>query len=111
MAVMNAQLDAPKSDFVTLTDNYLGQKFNSPNDAVFHSNGDLYFTDPPYGLENRMNDPTKEIDFQGVFRLDSLGMTHLVTDEITRPNGIAFSPNESILYVASSDPLKPNYGL
>ena len=63
----------------------------------------MYFTDPPYGLEGRMEDPKKEIPFQGVYRLDPSGEVMLLTNEITRPNGIAFSPDEKTLYVASSD--------
>jgi gluconolactonase len=69
------------------------------------SNGDIYFTDPPYGLPKRMDDPTKEIPFQGVYRVAN-GKVTLLTDEVTRPNGLAFSPDEKILYVASSDPQK-----
>ncbi|MEZ6052156.1 MAG: SMP-30/gluconolactonase/LRE family protein [Planctomycetaceae bacterium] len=88
----------------TLVDNYRGKRLNSPNDAVFHSNGDLYFTDPPYGLPNRYDDPRRELDFCGVYRLSSDGELTLLTDEMTRPNGIGFSPDEKTLYVAQSDP-------
>ena len=88
----------------TLVDNYQGKRLNSPNDAVFHSNGDLYFTDPPYGLPNRWDDPLRELDFCGVYRLSKEGELTLLTDELTRPNGIGFSPDEKTLYVAQSDP-------
>ena len=88
----------------TLVDNYQGKRLNSPNDAVFHSNGDLYFTDPPYGLPKGVNDPGRELDFCGVYRLSTDGKLTLLTDEMTRPNGIAFSPDEKTLYVAQSDP-------
>ena len=88
----------------TLADNYRGKRFNSPNDAVFHSNGDLYFTDPPYGLPNRYDDPRRELDFCGVYRLSKDGELTLLTDEMTRPNGIGLSPDEKTLYVAQSDP-------
>jgi gluconolactonase len=71
---------------------------------VFKSNGDLYFTDPPYGLEGNVTDPKKEIPFQGVYRLRPDGELTLLTDQLSRPNGIAFSPDEKILYVANSDP-------
>lgn len=104
MAQMDAPLDAPKAEFTTLADNWQGKKLNSPNDAAYHPNGSLYFTDPPYGLEKRMEDPAKELDFQGVYRLDPAGELHLLTDEVTRPNGIAFSPDGKTAYVASSDP-------
>jgi gluconolactonase len=83
---------------------YRGKRFNSPNDLVFKSNGDLYFTDPPYGLPQRENDPARELDFFGVYRLTPEGEVTLLTDEMTRPNGIGFSPDEKTLYVAQSDP-------
>ena len=92
---------------MTLADRYQGKRLNSPNDVVFRSNGDCYFTDPPYGL------PTCEVDqehgygFCGVFRVTPEGVVSLVTDEMTRPNGLAFSPDERILYVAQSDGAAP----
>jgi gluconolactonase len=104
VAKMNANLNNPKPNFTPLADNYKGKKLNSPNDAVFHKNGDLYFTDPPYGLEQRMEDPTKELDFQGVYKTDKNGNTVLLTKELSRPNGIAFSPDFKKLYLANSDP-------
>ena len=92
---------------VTLVDRYQGKRFNSPNDLAYKSNGDLYFTDPPYGLEKNVDDPKKEIPFQGVYRLKPGGELTLLTDKLTRPNGIAFSPDEKTLYVAVSDPAMP----
>ena len=103
MARMDAPLDAPRPTFATLADRYEGKRFNSPNDAVFHSNGDLYFTDPPYGLEKQFDDPAREIPYQGVFRVGRSGAVTLLTREMTRPNGLAFSPDERRLYVAQSD--------
>jgi gluconolactonase len=88
----------------TLVDNYLGKRLNSPNDATFKSNGDLYFTDPPYGLPKNWDDPRRELDFCGVYRLSKDGKLTLLTKDLSRPNGIAFSPNEKTLYVANSDP-------
>jgi gluconolactonase len=88
----------------TLVDNYQGKRLNSPNDAVYHSSGDLYFTDPPYGLPNRWDDPRRELEFCGVYRLSKDGKLTLLTDEMTRPNGIGLSPDEKTLYVAQSDP-------
>ncbi len=88
----------------TLVDHYQGRRLNSPNDACFHRNGDLYFTDPPYGLPERMGDPRQELDFCGVYRLSTDGTLTLLTKEMTRPNGIAFSPDCRTLYVAQSDP-------
>jgi gluconolactonase len=90
----------------TLVDNYQGKRLNSPNDLVFRSNGDLYFTDPPYGLPKQWEDPRRELDFCGVYRLTADGKLTLLTREMTRPNGIAFSPDERTLYVAQSDPQK-----
>lgn len=87
----------------TLVDNYRGKRLNSPNDACFRSNGDLYFTDPPYGLPQKWNDSRRELDYCGVFRLSKDGEITLVTKEMKRPNGIAFSPDERTLYVAQSD--------
>jgi gluconolactonase len=92
--------------FVTLADKYMGKRLNSPNDLVFARNGDLYFTDPPYGLPGQVKDPAKELDFQGVYRLSPKGELTLLTKEMTRPNGIALSPDEKTLYVANSDPDK-----
>lgn len=88
----------------TLVDNYQGKRLNSPNDGAFKSNGDLYFTDPPYGLPEGADDPRRELDFCGVYRLSKDGKLTLLTKDMTRPNGIAFSPDEKTLYVAQSDP-------
>ncbi len=88
----------------TLVDNYRGKRLNSPNDATFKSNGDLYFTDPPYGLPKHLEDPRSELGFCGVYRLSKDGHLTLLTKEMTFPNGIAFSPDEKTLYVSQSDP-------
>jgi gluconolactonase len=90
---------------MTIADNWQGKRFNCPNDLCIKSNGDIYFTDPIYGLPQKENDPRREIDFCGVYRVrPSTGKVDLLTKEFTRPNGIAFSPDESTLYVAQSDP-------
>ena len=86
----------------TLVDRFEGKRFNSPNDLVYKSDGSLYFTDPPYGLTKQDEDPKKEMKFNGVFRLAN-GKVQAVVRDLTRPNGIAFSPDEKILYVANSD--------
>jgi len=109
MAKMDAPLDAPKPEYVTLADGYKGKKLNSPNDAVYKSNGDLYFTDPPYGLEKNVNDPLKEIPFQGVYRVTPDGEVTLLLDSLTRPNGIAFLPDEKTIIIANSDPGKVHW--
>lgn len=90
----------------TLADRYMGKRLHSPNDAVYKSNGDLYFTDPPYGLEKNWDDPARELDFCGVYRLSKDGKLTLLTKELSRPNGLAFSPDEKTLYVANSDPAR-----
>jgi gluconolactonase len=89
----------------TLADNYQGKRFNSPNDIVQRSTGDYYFTDPAYGMPNRENDSSRETNFMGVYRLFPDGRVSLLIDNMT-PNGIAFSPDEKILYVGQSDPKK-----
>jgi len=86
-----------------LADKYEGKRLNSPNDLVYKSSGDLYFTDPPYGLPLREKDPARELDWFGVYRLGKDGKMTLLTKEMTRPNGIGFSPDEKTLYVAQSD--------
>lgn len=98
-----ARMPLAGGDRQTLVDNYRGKKLNSPNDLVYHSSGALYFTDPPYGLTNGDASPEKELDFNGVFRLDPDGRLTLLTKELNRPNGIALSPDEQTLYVANSD--------
>jgi gluconolactonase len=90
-----------------LADRYQGKRFNSPNDIVVKSNGDVYFTDPPYGLPKQEKDPARELDFFGVFRIGRDGEVTLLTKELSRPNGLAFSPDEKTLYVAVSDSEKP----
>jgi len=91
----------------TLADNYQGKRLNSPNDGTLKSNGDIYFTDPPYGLPQRENDPRRELDHFGVYRISKKsGELTLMTTELARPNGIGFSPDEKTLYVAQSDPKK-----
>ncbi len=109
VALMNSPVDLPEPNFTTLINNYRGKKFNSPNDLALKSNGDIYFTDPPYGLEKNMDDPLKELNFQGVYRISKNGTVTLLTDTITRPNGIAIFPGEETVLVANSDPQKPHW--
>ena len=91
----------------TLADRWNGKRLNSPNDLAIRSNGDIFFTDPIYGLPQRENDPLREIDFCGVYRLQKEGTVTLQSQELSRPNGIAFSPDEKTLYVANSDGKDP----
>ncbi len=105
IAMMLAPIDSPKAVYQSIVDKFEGKRLNSPNDAVFN-NDDLYITDPPYGLFKGVDNPTKEIPFQGVYRAAADGRLILLVDSITRPNGIAFSPDGSRLFIASSDPAK-----
>lgn len=82
----------------TLAERWLGRRFHKPNDIVCRSDGSIFFTDP--GL--RLPAEQREIAFSGVFRIDPQGGIHLATDECEYPNGLAFSPNGRILYVAIS---------
>ncbi|MDW3192500.1 MAG: SMP-30/gluconolactonase/LRE family protein [Cytophagales bacterium] len=103
VARMNATFDNPQSDFSTVVDNYEGQRFNSPNDGVFDQSGNLYFTDPPYGLPGKMEDSRKELSFQGVYCQLASGELVLI-DSLSRPNGVTLSTDQKRLYVAVSDP-------
>ena len=91
----------------TVADNYRGKRFNSPNDCAVHSSGAIYFTDPPYGLPGGWDDPRRELEFCGIYRVTPDGTVSLLCDTMTRPNGICFSPDEKRLYVAQSDPEAP----
>jgi gluconolactonase len=102
-----SSLARPQGKQISVADKYDGKRFNSPNDLVLHSSGDIFFTDPPYGLAKNMEDKEKEITFQGVYRLDGKGKVHLLSDQIERPNGIGLSPDEKTLYVANSHGPRP----
>jgi gluconolactonase len=91
-----------------LADRFEGKHFNSPNDLALRKNGDLYFTDPPYGLEKLNDSPIKELTWNGVYRIAADGKVSLVIKDLTFPNGIAFSPDEKTLYIAVSDPKHTN---
>jgi len=102
LATLDAPLNAPKPVFATLVDRFDGKKFNSPNDVAIRKNGDYFFTDPPYGMPKNLQ---QEIPFQGVYKLSN-GTVTLLVDSLTRPNGIAFSPDEKTIVIANSDPAK-----
>ncbi len=110
MARMDAALDKPEAKFITLADKYNGKRFSSPNDAVYNSAGELFFTDPPYGLQTQDDsDAKKEISFNGVYKVKTNGEVILQVDSITRPNGIALTPDEKKLIIACSDGAHPNW--
>ncbi|MGH8309701.1 MAG: SMP-30/gluconolactonase/LRE family protein, partial [Steroidobacteraceae bacterium] len=97
----------PDGRIVVLADRYRGKRLNSPNDLVYRSSGDLYFTDPPFGLPRSFDDPRKELPFQGVYRLSRDGaLTALITD-LDAPNGIGFSPDGRTLYVSNAFSARP----
>ena len=103
VGVMDAPINAPQPKFTALADRYEGKRFNSPNDVIVHSSGDVYFTDPAYGMPKQFEDPGRELPYAGVFRRGRDGKVTLLTRDMTRPNGLAFSPDEKRLYVAQSD--------
>ena len=92
----------------TLTDNYEGKRYNSPNDVVIKSDGAIYFTDPPYGLPLKEKDGTKETKSNGVYNIAKDGSVKLLIDSLIYPNGLAFTPDETQLYVAVSDSIHPH---
>jgi gluconolactonase len=93
----------PHGDTTVLCDSYEGKRLNSPNDLVYRSDGTLYFTDPAFGLPGLLEDPAKELAFQGVFAVRPDGVVLLVDNSLAGPNGIAFSPDERRLYVGDWD--------
>jgi gluconolactonase len=103
VAVLESDYQNPKPNFKTLAGEFQGKIFNSPNDVVFDKQGNFYFTDPPYGLLKQTEDSSKQIPFQGVYKVKPDGTVILLVDSLTRPNGIGLSPDEKILYVANSD--------
>jgi gluconolactonase len=93
----------------TLADRYQGKRFNSPNDVISKSDGSIWFTDPPFGLNLYEGAPAaRELEQQGVYRIDGkTGAVTAVIDDMAGPNGLCFSPDESILYMIESR-AKPN---
>lgn len=99
------EIDLESKQQTALAAEFKGKRFNSPNDLVVSRKrwpGTVFFTDPPYGLKGQDEAPLKELDFNGVYRLDGDGEITLLADSMIRPNGIALSPDEKILYVANS---------
>ncbi len=102
--MMKSSLNDPKPVFGTIADNFNGKKLNSPNDVIQDSQGNYYFTDPPYGLANPERDSTKETLFQGVYKVTTDGKVHLLVDSLTKPNGIALTPDEKFLFGRDHSP-------
>jgi len=97
-----ARLAADGKSFETIADRFDGKRFNSPNDLVVHTNGDVYFSDPIYGLVGHEKDPAREIPWSGVYRARAGGGVDVLDKTLTYPNGLAFSPDESVLYINDS---------
>ena len=104
IARLDADLSDPKPQFVTLADTFDDKPFNSPNDLDVDHDGNIYFTDPPYGQPGTK---TAEIGFNGVFKVTPNGAVSMLIDSLIRPNGIALSLNQKMLYVNHSDKEKP----
>ncbi len=103
VARMLASVAHPAPKYEVLATKYNGKKVNSPNDLVVHRSGDIYFTDPPYGLEGRENSPAIELGFFGVFRLTKDNKLFIINNDLDKPNGIALSTDHSLLYVSNSE--------
>lgn len=103
-------------EITVIADRYRGKRLNSPNDVVVKSDGSIWFTDPSYGIsaEYEGGKAESEIGSCNVYRVDPVdGAVSLVVDDFSRPNGLAFSPDERILYIADSgfwpDPNGPHH--
>jgi gluconolactonase len=96
----NRRVSRTEADFavVAIAERFQGKRLNSPNDLVERSDGTVYFTDPPYGVESK----DRELDFQGVFRIAPDGQLSVVAGDFDKPNGLAFSPDERTLYIDDS---------
>jgi gluconolactonase len=109
IARMQTPVGAPKPNFVTVAGEYNGKKLNSPNDFFITASGDIYFTDPSYGLERGARDPRKEIPYQGVYKMDKTGRMTLLVDSIEQPNGIGVFADGKTLLVSNSDNRKKRW--
>lgn len=99
-----ARLAADGKKFETMVDRYQGKRFSSPNDLCYDRAGNLFFTDPPYGLPA---DTRQETEFNGVYRLGADGRLSVIAAELARPNGVALSVDERTLYVGSTEGKEP----
>lgn len=97
----------PDGRLETVVERYEGKRLNSPNDVIVAPNGDLFFTDPPFGLPKQFEDPGRELGFNGVYRLARNGSLTLLTRELSAPNGLALSPSGRTLYVSNADTQRP----
>ena len=106
--IENSQTTNP--NFETIVDNYDGKRFNSPNDVVVSSNGNIFFTDPAYGFMNlsdwSFDESVKELDFNGVYKYSIKAGLELISNELGMPNGLALSNDERYLFVNSSNTIE-----
>lgn len=93
----------PDGGVTVISDRFAGRRLNSPNDLVVRANGEIWFTDPFFGLPRGAEDPAKELPFQGVYRVRPGGETQLVTDRVRAPNGLTLSPDGRTLYVSNAE--------
>ncbi len=96
-----ARVDLATRERTVFAETYQGKRFNSPNDLVLARNGDIYFTDPPYGLAGVRDSPLRELDYTGVFRVTPDNQVQLIADNLS-PNGVALSPDNRTLYSTDS---------
>ena len=104
IARLGSSITEPQPVFISLATHYQGKRLHSPNDLAVDSKGNIYFTDPDFGIDRDLLPAAKELDFQGVFKLETNGNLSLLTKSLNKPNGIALSPDEKTLYVANSQP-------
>jgi len=107
LSLMQAGLGNPQPRYKVLVERYRGKRINSPNDLVLHRSGDIYFTDPPYGLSGFEKSPDIELDFFGVFRLTPQGQLTVIDKTLEKPNGIALSGDQNTLFVSNSAAASP----
>src|SRR5262245_9308920 len=92
------KLDRATKAKTPVAEKFDGRKFSSPNDVTRMKSGVIFFTDPPYGFKKFDDAPEKEMAFNGVYRMATDGAVTVVDKELFRPNGVALSPDESVLY-------------
>lgn len=111
IAKLDAPINAPAQNFVTLVGQYNGKRINSPNDLLVTAAGEVYFTDPSYGFERGARDPKKELPFQGVYKVSKTGKVNLLVDSVEQPNGIGIFPGRKTMIISNSDDRKKRWYL
>lgn len=94
----------PDGSLSVIAERFEGRRLNSPNDLIVLADGEVWFTDPPFGLPDGFDDAQKEMPFQGVYRVTREGEVKLLTPEVRAPNGLALSPDGRTLYVSNAEP-------